>query len=137
MAKTRKMARPSIIMTEADAEALSGLAATVETRLPDLADMLTDEIDRAKIVKDDKLPADIVRMNSTVTFVNESIGADQGSGRERTVTLVYPAEADIESGRISILTPIGAGLIGLKTGQSIQWPDRDGKDHVLRIIKVA
>lgn len=134
MAKATTMARPPITLTEADAEALSGLAATVETRLPDLADMLTDEINRAKIVKDGKLPADIVRMNSTVTFVNES--AD-GTGRERTVTLVYPAEADIESGRISILTPIGAGLIGLKTGQSIRWPDRDGKDHVLRIIKVA
>lgn len=134
MAKATIMARPPITLTEADAEALSGLAATVETRLPDLADMLTDEINRAKIVKDGKLSADIVRMNSTVTFVNES--AD-GTGRERTVTLVYPAEADIESGRISILTPIGAGLIGLKTGQSIRWPDRDGKDHVLRIIKVA
>jgi regulator of nucleoside diphosphate kinase len=51
--------------------------------------------------------------------------------------LVYPAEADIEAGRISILTPVGAGLIGLAEGASILWPDRDGHERRLRIIAVT
>lgn len=131
MSKKNHDSRPPIILTEADAESLSGLAATVEDRLPELAAMLTGEIDRATVVADDALPGDVVRMNSTVEF------EDENSGLARTVTLVYPAEADIELGKISILTPIGAGLIGLKTGQSIRWPDRDGNDHVLRIVKVG
>ena len=70
-------------------------------------------------------------MNATVEFVDEASGAD------RTVELVYPKEADISAGRISILTPIGAGLIGLRAGQSIHWPDRDGKERWLRIISVV
>jgi regulator of nucleoside diphosphate kinase len=52
------------------------------------------------------------------------------------VKLVYPQDADIEAGRISILTPIGAGLIGLAQGDSIVWPDRDGQERILRIVRV-
>src|SRR3546814_13286656 len=54
----------------------------------------------------------------------------------RTVRLVYPAEADIAEGRMSILTPVGAGLIGLSVGQSINWPDRGGIEHRLTIVAV-
>jgi regulator of nucleoside diphosphate kinase len=53
------------------------------------------------------------------------------------VQLVYPAEADIEAGRISILTPIGAGLIGLREGQSILWPDREGRERRLTVVRVT
>src|SRR3546814_10983915 len=69
-------------------------------------------------------------MNSHVTFV------DEGSGSRREVQLVYPENADIANGRISILTPVGAGLIGLSEGQTITWPDRDGHDRRLRIEQV-
>src|SRR3546814_17088771 len=69
-------------------------------------------------------------MNSHVTFV------DEGSGSRREVKLVYPENADIANGRISILTPVGAGLIGLSEGQTITWPDRDGHDRRLRIEPV-
>src|SRR3546814_1242385 len=62
-------------------------------------------------------------MGSSVTFIDEK------SRAERTVRLVYPAEADIAAGRMSILTPVGAGLIGLSVGQSINWPDRGGIEH--------
>ncbi len=89
------------------------------------------EIGRARIVPDDRLPADVVGMGSLVRFRDESTGA------ERTVRLVYPREADIAAGRISILTPIGAGLIGLKQGQSIRWEDRDGHPKVLQVIAVG
>jgi len=53
------------------------------------------------------------------------------------VQLVYPADADIDAGKVSILTPVGAGLIGLRAGQAIAWPDRDGRARTLRVLGVA
>lgn len=126
----RAKARPPIQMRESDADRIAELAVGLEARLPQVARMLMQEIDRARIVADDRLPADIAGMNSLVTFVDESTGA------ERTVRLVYPADADIEAGRVSILTPIGAGLIGLRQGQSIRWEDRDQHPKVLRVLAV-
>lgn len=58
-------------------------------------------------------------------------------GQERRVTLVYPGEADIAQGKISILTPIGTALIGLAPGQSISWTARDGKQHELNVLSVS
>ena len=59
------------------------------------------------------------------------------NGVERTVTLVYPAEADIAQNRISVLTPVGTALIGLARGQSITWTARNGTRHVLSVIAVT
>lgn len=123
-------ARPAIHIRQTDADRVGNLAVDIEGRQPQLADLLLTEIDRATVVPDDQLPPDTVAMASTVTFVDDATGA------ERTVTLVYPQDADIDAGRISILSLIGAGLLGLKTGQSISWPDRTGKQRVLRIIAV-
>ena len=76
------------------------------------------------------MPPDVVTMGAEVEF------ADARSGERRAVRLVWPAEADIEAGRISVLTPIGAGLIGLSPGQSIEWPDRDGNTRRLSVLGV-
>src|SRR3546814_4104120 len=69
-------------------------------------------------------------MNAEVEFV------DEASEATRIVQLVYPRQADIAANRISILTPVGAGLIGLREGQSILWPDREGNERRLTIGKV-
>ncbi len=127
----RASSRPAIRLSEADLETLSDLAVAVEARLPDVSAMLLREIERATVLPVERMAPDIVRMGSTVEFV------DDGTGRRRSGTLVYPAQADIEADRISILTPIGAGLIGLREGQSIAWPDREGETHVLHIVKVT
>lgn len=132
MTRTLKpSARPPIIVGETDAERLTGLALQHEASNPLVAGLLLDELSRAQVRPDAKVPDDVVRMDSTVRF------RDEAHGREREVRLVYPSEADIAAGRISILTPIGAGLIGLSAGQSILWPDRDGDRRVLRILSVA
>ena len=57
-------------------------------------------------------------------------------GAEQDVTLVYPAEADIAAGKISVMTPIGTALIGLKAGQSITWRDRADKRQMLTVVEV-
>jgi len=124
-------ARPPLVLSQTDAERLSALALQNETAHPATAALLLDEIERAQIRPDSRLPADVVGMNSTVEFL------DEAHGQPRTVQLVYPDEADITEGRISIMTPVGAGLIGLKEGQAILWPDRGGETRVLRILKVG
>jgi regulator of nucleoside diphosphate kinase len=67
-------------------------------------------------------------MGSTLTY--------EADGQRRRVTLVYPTEADIAAGRISVLTPIGAALLGLAEGQSIDWTARDGRVRRLTIVEV-
>jgi regulator of nucleoside diphosphate kinase len=62
---------------------------------------------------------------------------DDESGRVRTVQLVFPADADMEADRISVLTPIGAALIGLSEGQSIEWRTRGGDWKTLTVLKVS
>ncbi len=123
-------ARPSIILSETDADRLSALAVRAEKQSPVVAGLLLDEIARARIVPDRKLPPTAVAIGSTVEFIDEARDA------RRTVSLVLPADADIAAGRISVLTPIGAGLIGLSIGQTILWPDRDGHERRLRILEV-
>ena len=123
-------ARPPIQIRETDAERIGNLAIEAEERLPQVAELLLAEINRARIVQDSRLPGDVVAMQSIVKFV------DEASDAERTLQLVYPQAADIEAGRISILSLVGAGLLGLRPGQSISWPDRAGKQRALRIIEV-
>jgi regulator of nucleoside diphosphate kinase len=52
------------------------------------------------------------------------------------VTLVYPGEADISQGRVSVLTPIGTALIGLGVGKSIAWETRTGELRQLTVMQV-
>lgn len=124
-------ARPPIQICESDAERISDLALDLEPRQPQIAALLLAEINRAKVVPDGKLPSDVAAMQSTIRF------SDEASGTERTLQLVYPHEADIEQGRISILSLVGAGLLGLRPGQSISWPDRGEHERRLTVIEVT
>ncbi|HMN54912.1 MAG TPA: nucleoside diphosphate kinase regulator [Sphingopyxis sp.] len=123
--------RPSIHMIDTEADALADLAVSVEKRMPQVSALLIDEIGRATVHSAKTMPRDIVTMSSQVEFV------DEASGETRTIQLVYPHEADIAAGRVSILTPVGAGLIGLRQGQSIRWPDRDGHERTLSVVGVV
>jgi len=124
-------ARPPILLRETDADRLSLLAERLEADVPRERSGLVGELERAEVRPDHLVPDSVVGMNSTVDFV------DEAHGTVRTVRLVYPAEADIAAGKVSVLTPVGAGLIGLTQGQSIDWPDRDGKARGLRVLKVT
>jgi regulator of nucleoside diphosphate kinase len=126
--KNRK--KPNIVVSEIDYERLMGLATNVSERLEEIAEELMVELDRAKVVPAKRLPQNVIHMGSTVEFRSND-------GQERRVTLVYPGEADIAQGKISILTPIGTALIGLAPGQSISWTARDGKQHELNVLSVS
>jgi regulator of nucleoside diphosphate kinase len=61
---------------------------------------------------------------------------DESTGRVQKVTLVDPSEANIEQGKVSVLTPVGTALIGLRTGASITWETRNGQLKRLTVMKV-
>jgi regulator of nucleoside diphosphate kinase len=122
--------KPNIRISRTDHARLSALAEATAARNPDISDQLFAELDRARVIDDADAPADLIRMGSTVTYKPDSSEA-------RTVTLVFPVDADIELNRISILTPIGTALIGLSAGQAINWTARDGRRHELSVIAVA
>ncbi|MEL4069639.1 nucleoside diphosphate kinase regulator [Ochrobactrum sp. GPK 3] len=126
--KNRK--KPNIVVSDVDYERLMGLANSVPEQQEEIADELMAELDRAKVVPAKRLPQNVVHMGSVVEFRSND-------GHERRVTLVYPGEADIAQGKISILTPIGTALIGLAPGQSISWTARDGRAHELNVISVS
>lgn len=120
---------PRIVLGEDDHRKLIALALAGSGHSSEAADDLLNEIERARVVPTPKLGVGIVRMGSTVTYRPDN-------GAERTVQLVYPVDADIAQGKISVLTPVGTALIGLTVGQSITWEARDGNKHVLTVLAV-
>ena len=126
---TRKNRKPAIAVTHTDSERLWRLAESFAHRNPAVAEELLAELDRAKVVEDGRLAPDVVRMGSSLRFTSDL-------GEDRNVTLVFPGEADIADGKVSVLTPIGVALIGLSAGQSIDWTARDGRVHRLTVETV-
>jgi regulator of nucleoside diphosphate kinase len=119
---------PDIVVGGTDHARLTNLANAALDTVPDTAEELLSELERARVVADEAVPQDVVRMGSVVEFESE--------GDRKRVTLVFPSEADIAAGKVSVLTPVGAALIGLSKGQSIAWAARDGTSHALTIRAV-
>jgi regulator of nucleoside diphosphate kinase len=119
---------PQIVMGGTDHARLTNLANAAFDTVPDTAEELLSELERARVVADEAVPRDVVRMGSVVEFESE--------GDRKRVTLVFPSDADITAGKVSVLTPVGAALIGLAKGQSIAWTARDGTTHALTIRAV-
>src|SRR5690606_18405817 len=95
------------------------------------AEALEAELDRADIVKAADFPRDVVAMNAAATFV------DLDSGEETTVFLVYPQDADVSKKKISILSPIGTALIGIRICDKVDWPLPKGKARRLQVTSVT
>lgn len=120
---------PDIILASSEHRLLLRLAMGGTGHTADDADDLLYELERATVVPDQFLPSDTVRMGSTVSFRT-------AEGEQKAVELVLPIDADIAEGKISVLTPIGTALLGLRTGQSISWRTRDGRRQALTVLQV-
>ena len=123
-------ARPALHLLTSESELVASLALQAEHKHPLVSVMLLTEIERAQLHEPGTLPPDVVALGSEVSFV------DERSQQERTVHLVLPATANIEAGRVSIMTPMGAALYGMTSGTSIQWPDRGGNVRQITITHV-
>ncbi len=123
-------AKPTIVVKAEDHARLTALVRAAMGRMPDLASELADELDRADVLPQGSCAEHIVCMGSEVEF------RDETTSKIHKVTLVYPQEADILSGKVSVLTPIGTALIGLRAGQSIAWETPAGDPRSLTVIAV-
>lgn len=121
---------PPIKIRQADSQRLAQPAEATAETAPATAEYLADEIERATVAPDTAPPAGIVGMESEVIF------RDDATGLQKRVTLVYPKSADIEAGRVSVLTPIGAALIGLSAGQAISFATPSGELKSLAVLEV-
>ena len=125
----RRDLAPAIVIGKADHSKLNELAIAGLDRMPDLADRLLGELDRARVVEEGKVPEDVARMGSRITYRTND-------DKKLSIILVYPKDANIDEGKISVMTPIGTALIGLRKGQSITWRDRANKRHMLTVLDV-
>jgi len=85
------------------------------------AEGLEGELRKAKLVNKEKLPADLVRLNSKVII------KDEKENKMIELTVVTPEKANIKQKHISIMSPIGTALIGFRKGQQVKWKVPAGK----------
>lgn len=113
-----------ITITDQDLERLQPV---LDQHGTEAAELLEAELYRARVVPQREVPTNIVTMNTEVVY------QDCTTGTRRAVRIVYPGQADIGRGWVSVLAPIGSALLGLEIGQEIDWPLPSGE----RRIRVA
>lgn len=126
------MTLPDIVVTRRDLGRLDALLGNaVLARIGKAGAFLLDEITRARIIEDDQAASTLVTMGATVQF------RDEESGRVNVVRLVYPREVNLYRQGVSVLAPVGAALLGLSEGQSIDYETIDGRIKTLTVLKVV
>lgn len=118
------MENKPIYITEFDLERLQKLlweAQSTDYRKSEYLENLQKEIRRAVVVSPQDIPGDVITMNSIVCL------KDIETGEEETYTLVFPEDSNPAQGKISILAPIGTGMLGYKVGDTFEWIVPAGK----------
>jgi regulator of nucleoside diphosphate kinase len=92
--------------------------------------ILEADLNKAKVVKSEEIPSDVITMHSEVHLL------DLDTEEETTYRIVYPSQADIDKGYISILAPIGTALLGNSVGDIIEWSVPAGTAK-WKIIKIS
>lgn len=124
------MTRPAIIINEFDAERIDRLLEQPAYANSPVANALNDELDRAQMCAPEDMPHDVVSMNSQVRF------RDLTTGEERVRTLVFPAPMTDSSTQLSVMAPVGAALLGLRTGSAIHWELPGGTSTHLEVLEL-
>ncbi len=119
---------PRIMVTSNDMERLRTL---IDATSGERAEALDSDLTLAQVVEPTEVPPDVVTMNSRVLY------RDEETQETREVTLSYPKDASLEEGRVSVLAPVGAALLGSSVGQEIERLLPGGKRKRLRILAVS
>ena len=117
------MAARNIVLSSLDHARLQDLLITAKqfaSSKPAILDILERELDRSKIVSPEEIPPYVVTMNTVVGLI------DTATGEEKKYSLVYPAEANPEKGKLSILSDLGVAIIGFSVGDTIEWEFPEG-----------
>lgn len=96
--------------------------------LRDSVKKLLGELELALICDEQEMPKDVIRFNSTIEIASQN-------GWHRKFKLVMPNDSDINNDKISILTPMGAAVMGYAEGDTITWQFPSG-EQILTIEKV-
>ena len=122
---------PAIKITRRDFARIDQLTATyISPHASRMLDYLVRELSRAIVVDRDQLEPGVVTMLSQDRY------RDQETGQTRVVTLVYPQSFPTDDSALSVMTPLGAALIGLSEGQSIEYERADGEMRRITVVKV-
>lgn len=124
--------RPTIIITGPDHDRLRRLIASPMLSPRERAEThaLELELERARIVSYEAVPPDVITMNSRAELL------DLDTGERMEFTVVFPSAADVAEGKISVLAPIGTGMLGYRVGDSFERHAPDGPRH-LQVVKVT
>ena len=117
MKRRKKGSKDHLVISSFDKQRLMRLLNSGETAAEQREELedLAREIERGTEVRPQEIPPDVVTMNSTVRVT------DVDSGSTHTYTIVFPADADYEKGKISILAPLGTALLGFRVGDIVDW----------------
>jgi regulator of nucleoside diphosphate kinase len=118
-----------IYVTRADKDRLLEVifeAESGEYRNSEYTRRLRGELQRAHVVEPEQVPPDVITMNSRAALL------DQETDEREEWTLVYPEDADVKAGKISVLAPVGAAMLGYRVGDVFEWETPGGK----RVLKV-
>ena len=121
---------PHILISAGEEKRLTAIATAASQGVPEVSAALLGELERADVWPETAMPSNVVRIGSIIEF-------EVDDGRRLKVQLVLPENADINAGRISVLTPVGAALIGLSPSQAMEWSGNDGKERVLTVLAVS
>jgi regulator of nucleoside diphosphate kinase len=94
---------------------LLAVAGTFNFRDRDDLKSLESELRRANIVEARDVPQTVVTMNTRLTIL------DLDDGTKMEVTFVFPSDANIDDGKMSVFSPIGTALLGYAKGDIIEW----------------
>lgn len=118
MGSRRSESDGAIYVTDVDWERLEALLADAQSHVRrdrEHLRELAEALGRACVVACNEIPADVVTMNSQVRLRDEDAGTDM------VLNLVYPESANLRRGKVSILAPIGAALLGSRVGDAVEW----------------
>lgn len=127
------MKLPPIMIAKDDRDRLMSIAtAALESeRATPVAAMLLSEVGRATIVAQDSLPSQVVAVHAEVEI------HDNITNTNRRLRLVYPEDATLDPNMVSVLTPLGAALVGLSVGDSIDWCTATGDRNSVTVLRTG
>lgn len=124
---------PAILITPTDYRRLERLVdqLAASARLDEARiQALDDELARAQIVEESRLPPDVVTMETEVEVV------DVDTAERLRICVVFPHAADVDQGRVSILAPVGLAVLGMREGDEFTWktPSRVRRLRIERVV---
>lgn len=122
---------PPVFLTDADYADIERLFAAYLCRDYPVVSFLARELDRARIMGPDEIPADVVTMNSRVVFRSDA------EAEPVSRVLTFPPDCLSPGRHVSVMSPLGAALLGLREGARIEFNDMAGASRWVRIDMVA